>query len=138
MVEGIAYRYAQQFEDSQEKFTEAERLASSYQPSMMVEILNNRGALEVEELNYPAAQDTFHRGLLLARKEKDQVQEANALRNLGLVATKQGHYDEALDWNQSPLRLSRSLQIKDTVGFILGNMAWNFFHLRTFQTPIPL
>jgi len=138
MVEGVAYRYAQQFEDSGKKFIEAERLASSYQPRMMGEILNNRGALEVEELNYAAAQDTFHRGLLFARKEKDQVQEANALGNLGLVATKQGHYDEALDWNQSALRLSRSLQMKDTVGVILGNMGWNFFDLGDFENAMPL
>src|SRR5258708_4943816 len=105
---------------------------------MMVEILNNRGALEVEELNYPAAQDTFHRGLLLARKQKDQVQEANALGNLGLVATRQGHYDEAVDWNQLALKLSRSLEMKDTVGAILGNMGWSFFDLGDFENAMPL
>jgi CHAT domain-containing protein len=138
MVEGIAYRYAQQFEDSEKKFTEAERLASSYQPRMMVEILNNRGALEVEEGKYVAAQESFRRGLLLARKENDQVQEANALGNLGLVATKQGHYDEALDWNQSALKLSRSLEMKDTVGVILGNMGWNSFDLGDFENAMPL
>ena len=138
MVEGIAYRYAQQFEDSERKFLEAERLASSYKPRMMVEILNNRGALEVEEGKYVAAQDSFHRGLLLARKEKDQVQEANALGNLGLVATKQEHYDQALDWNQSALKLSRSLEMKDTVGVILGNMGWNYFDLGDFENAMPL
>ena len=138
MVEGVAYRYAQQFEDSEKKFIEAERLASSYQPRIMGEILNNRGALEVEEVRYPAAQETFHRGLLLARREKDQVQEANALGNLGLVATKQGHFDEAVDWNQSALKLSRSLGMKDTVGVILGNMGWNYFDLGDFENAMSL
>ena len=138
MVEGVAYRYAQQFEDSEKKFIEAERLASSYQPQIVGEILNNRGALEVEEGKYVAAQETFHRALLLARRQRDQVQEANALTNLGYTSTKQEHFDEALDWNQSALRLSRSLEMKDTVGVILGNMGWNYFDLGDFENAMPL
>jgi CHAT domain-containing protein/Tfp pilus assembly protein PilF len=138
MVEGVAYRYAQEFEDSEKKFIEAERLASFYQPRMILEVLNNRGALEVEEVKYMAAQETFQRVLLLARKQKDQVQEANALTNLGYAATKQEHFDEAIDWNQSALKLSRALGMKDTVGVILGNMGWNFFDLGDFENAMPL
>ena len=68
MVEGVAYRYAQDYEDSEQEFVEAERLAVSYQPQLMSEILNGRGALEVEEGKYAAAQETFHRGLVFARE----------------------------------------------------------------------
>src|SRR5258708_31951958 len=50
MVEGIAYRHAQQFGDSTEKLHEADQPASSYQPPMMEQTLNNRGRLETEEL----------------------------------------------------------------------------------------
>ncbi len=138
MVEGVAYRYAQQYEDSEEKFIEAERLASSYQPQIMDEILNNRGALEVEEVKYVAAQETFHRALLLARERKDRVQEANALGNLGFVATKREHFDESIDWNRSALELSRSLGVKDTVAAIVGNMGWNYFALGDFENAMPL
>ena len=138
MVEGVAYRYAQQYEDSEKEFIEAERLASSYQPQIMGEILNNRGALEVEEVKYVAAQETFHRALLLARERKDRVQEANALGNLGFVATKQEHFDESIDWNRSALELSRALGVKDTVAAIVGNMGWNYFALGDFENAMPL
>lgn len=138
MVEGVAYRYAQDFENSKQKFVEAEKLASSYQPQLMSEILNNRGALEAEQRKYADAQETFHRGLLFARMQKNQVQEANALGNLGFVATRREHFDEALGWNRSALELARSLNMKDTVGVILGNMAWNEFDLGDFENALPL
>jgi CHAT domain-containing protein len=136
MVEAIARRYAQQFEESKQKFIQAEQLATSFQPQILGEILNNRGALEVDQRKYLQAQDTFLRALALARQQKDQVQEASALGNLGRVATSLEHFDEAIDRNQAALLLSRSLDLKSLQTAILGNMAWSYIRLGDFESAL--
>jgi CHAT domain-containing protein len=136
MVEAIAHRYGQQFAESEKKFIQAEQQSASFQPQLLGEILNNRGALEVDERKYLMAQDTFHRALSLARQQKDQVQEASALGNLGRVATSLEHFDEAIDRNQSALQLSRSLNLKSLETAILGNMAWSHLRLGDFENAL--
>ncbi len=136
MVEAIAHRYGQQFEESEKKFAQAEQLSASFQPQLLGEILNNRGALEVDERKYLMAQETFQRALSLARQQKDPVQEASALGNLGRVATSLEHFDEAIDRNQSALQLSRSLDLKSLETAILGNMAWSYLRLGDFENAL--
>jgi CHAT domain-containing protein len=138
MVEGIAYRYAQQFDKSADKFGMAESLAASFHPKFLSAVLNSRGALEIDENNYEKANTILLRALSLSRADKDSIQEADALGNLGLVATKQGHFDEAIDWNQAALNLSRSLGLNANVAIILGNMGWSYFQLGDFQNAMPL
>ena len=98
MVEAIAYRYAQQFEKSEENFKIAEDLAASYQPKFLSEVLNNYGALEIDKNDYEIAKTLLLKALSLSRSNKNLVQEARSLGNLGFLATKQEHFDEAIDW----------------------------------------
>jgi CHAT domain-containing protein len=138
MVEGIAFRLAQQLKDSEERFTIAQEIAESLHSRLLTEVLNNLGGLEIDEGKYPSAESTFLRALSLARQQNNQVQEATALGNLGRVATKEEHIDQAIDWNQAALKLSRSLGYKDTAASILGNMGWNYLELGDFQNAMPL
>lgn len=138
MVEGIAFRYAQELDESEKRFANAASLAGAFQPKLLSEVLNNQGALNIDRGDYSSAEAILRQALSLSRQYPNQVQEADALGNLGLVATKQGHFDEAIDWNQAALNLSRSLGLKANIGIIFGNMGWSYFQLGDSQNALTL
>lgn len=138
MVEGIAYRWAQQFGESEEKFANSRGLAESLKSNLLSEVLNNEGGLEIDEKRYASAEATYRRALLLSRQMNLPPQTATALMDLAVVATRQERFDEALDWNQEALKLSQSLGMKATVTTIVGNMAWSYAALGDFENALPL
>jgi CHAT domain-containing protein len=138
IVEGIAYRIAQQFDKSEARFTMAREAAEAREPALLSEVLNNQGALEVDEKKYDSAEATYRRALTLSRQYNLPQQTATALMNAARVATKQERFDEALDWNQEALKLSRSLGMKVTVATIVGNLAWSYSELGDFENALAL
>jgi CHAT domain-containing protein len=133
LVEGIAYRLAQQSGEAEQKFRSARELAESIRSDFLSEVLINEAGLQLDENKYATAEGTYRRALALSRTMKFSYQTAAALGDMGVVATKQEHFDEALDWNQQALELSQSLGIKDAVTTIKGNMAWSYFELGDFE-----
>jgi len=136
MVEGMAYRVAQDFGKAEERLNSAEELATRSQPTMLCEVLNYRGALDFHEKNYFQASAVYQRALDLSRQYNRREQEASALVGLALVATGQEHFDEAIDRNQVALRLSRSLDTQGLVSTALGNLGWSYFELGDFENAL--
>jgi CHAT domain-containing protein len=133
LFEGIAYRTLQDFTKAEQKIGEAEQLATSFQPQMLSQVMNARGALEVDQGKFSSAQITFLRALTLARDLKEPLQEASALGNLARLAISQEHFDEAIDLNQSALKLAQSLDLQSLVTTVLGNMGWAYSELGDFN-----
>ena len=133
LFEGIAYRTLQDFDSSQKKLDEAEHIAESAYPLLLSQILNARGALEVDLNQLAKAEATFRKALLLARQDKIPRQEASAVGNLARLATSQEHFDEAIDLSQSALELSKTLGMQGTTSAILGNTAWSYFQLGSYD-----
>jgi CHAT domain-containing protein len=138
MVQAIAYRLASQFNQSEEKFVSAKKLAESLHSRLQSEVLNNQGALEFDQQKFPAAAATYRQALTLARAVNSPAQEASALLGLGVVATAQERYGEALDWNQAALTLARSQGMKSTADTVTGNMGWNYADLGDFSNALQL
>jgi CHAT domain-containing protein len=133
MFEGIADRYAQQFEESEKQLAVAQHLASSFQPQLLCDVLNARGALEAAENKYSSAELSFRKALDIVRKQNRPTLEANILGNLAWLAISEGHFDEAVDLNQAALLRVRSLGMKSLEATILGNMGWSNFQLGDFE-----
>jgi len=133
MVEGISHRYAQQFERAQTKLSEAEHLARLAQPQMLPEVLNNRGALEVDTFQYQAAQQYFDQALFLARQGNDQIQEAGAFGNSARLLISERQFDQAAELSRQALQLSRARGLQTMVATNLGNEAWANFQLGDFD-----
>jgi CHAT domain-containing protein len=129
MVEGIALRGEGRFAEAHQHLTKSRQLAESMHSRLLCEVLISEGALQNDEQEYEVAEQTFRQALLRAREVGNQVQETNALTSLGFSATKQNHFDEALDWNQAALTLAQSNQMKGTEAVVVGNMAWNHAEL---------
>ena len=136
MLEGMAYRVAQNFKKSEEKLATAEKLANRYQPQLLCEVLNFRGALEVDETKYPEAEATHNRALKLAREHGRPDQEASAQVSLAWVATKRERFDEAVERGQAALQLARSLGMQGLESATLGNLGWNYYELGDFDNAL--
>src|SRR6476661_7151214 len=133
LMEGIAHRYGQEFEESARDLEDALALARSAQPRLVCEAVKAIGELQVNEKKYSQADASFREALQLARKENRQDQVAEVLVNLGWLATSEEHLGEAIDRNQSALDLSRSLDMQGLVATILGNTAWSYYELGDFE-----
>ena len=136
MLEGTAYRYAQEFQESEKKLSEAEDLAASSQPRMLCNVLNAKGALEVNEQKYLDAEETYHRALKLAAEHGKPDQEASARVSLAWVAIKREHFDEAIDRGRSALQLAQSLDMQSYVATVLGNLGYAYFELGDFENAL--
>jgi len=136
MLEGMAYRVAQNFKKSEEKLATAEELANRYQPQLLCEVLNFRGALEVDETKYPEAEATHNRALRLARRHGRPDQEASAQVSLAWVATKRDRFDEAVERGQAALQLARSMGMQGLASATLGNLGWNYYQLGDFDNAL--
>lgn len=132
LIEGMAYRMAQVYDKAEDRFNVAEELANRFQPAMLCEVLNYRGALEFKEKEYGKAAATYQSALDWSRRYSRRDQEANALVGLALVAAGIEHFDEAVDRNQDVLQLSRSLDTQGLVSTVLGNLGWSYFELGDF------
>jgi CHAT domain-containing protein/Flp pilus assembly protein TadD len=133
MMEGIAHRQAQQFPESQKNFSEAEQLARTSHPLLLGDVLNARGALEVDEKKFPEGQLTFEEALRLVRQKRDRDGEASVLNNLARVAMSRERFDEAIDRAHAALDLSSSLGLKPLTATVLGNLGWSYFELGDFE-----
>ena len=136
VIEGFAYRTAQDFEESKRKLTEAEKLAVSSQPMLVSEVLNGRGALEFDEKNYSTAETTFLNALTVARQQKTPRQEVAALVNLARLAIRLEHFSEGADRSQVALQLSRSLGFQSYEATTLGNLGWSYLELGDFDNAL--
>jgi len=136
MMEGIAHRQAQQFAESERTLGEAEQLARASHPQLLADVLNARGALEVDEKKFHAGEVSFEEALTVARREGDRDGEASALNNLARVAISQAHFDEAVDRANVALQLSRSLGLQPLTATILGNLGWSYSELGDFYNSL--
>ena len=136
MVEGMAYRVGQNFKQSAERIALAESLAERFQPQLLCEVLNARGALEMNNENYADAQATHGRALALARQYGRRDEEASALVSLAWVAGREEHFDEAVEEGQNAVQFSRALGREGLVATALGNLASNYFELGDFDNAL--
>jgi CHAT domain-containing protein len=138
LVEGIAYRWAQQFDKSDEQFNLAASTAEKYQSRLLAEVLNSKGGLELDENEYAKAELTFNGALERSRQFNNHFQEASALANLGVLATRQEHFGQAIDWDQAGLKVAQAFQMRDTAAVIVGNLGWSYFSLGDFENALLL
>ena len=136
LFEGIAYRYAQEYDKSEEKLKQAETLAMSSQPRLLCQVFNAKGALQVVKGKFVEAEETYAQALKLAREHARRDQETAAQVALAWVSIKRERYGEAVDRGQAALQLSRALAMQGYVATILGNMGWANFELGDFESAL--
>lgn len=137
IYEGAAYRWAQQYEASEQSFERAELLAQRNHPKLLAEVLNSRAQVQSDEKRYGEAVGTLQRALEFARKYKSQEQELKALASLGVANLLRERFDEALEWNRVALELATKSGREDMAKLITGNIGASYFALGDFKNARP-
>lgn len=129
LTQGMANCFLLNFAESEKLLADAKTLASSNAPGLLGEVYLREGTLAFSRGDTTNASAAYAETLRLARAQKDGFLETAALGSLGLVATAQEHYDEAIDRNQEALQLSRSVGAQNSEARILGNLGWGYLEL---------
>jgi CHAT domain-containing protein len=133
MVQGIAHDYLQQFDRAEKAVSEAESLGADINSSLLGDVAQTRGIVEIDQKNYPEATAAFLTAAAIAHKKNLPQAELNALANLGNVAMWQEHYDEALDRFKMALEKSRQVGAAAIEAKTLGNLGWNYSAVGDFE-----
>jgi CHAT domain-containing protein len=138
MVQGVASAWAQQPADAKRFIAEASRLARAQHPELLGELGLALGLVDFLAGDLKGAGAGYQEALQVAQKQNDVYVQTSALGGLAVVATKEGRYDESIDWSESALRLAQSLDVQSSLSQILGNMAWGYTKLGDFDMALPL
>lgn len=138
LTQASASGYLFQFADADRFLSQANDSATRYHPELLGEVALRRGTLEFLEGNTQGAQEAYRAALAIARKQRDPFLETASLGSLGLIATREEHYDESIDLNRAALNLSRSIGARGSEPIILGNTAWGLFELGDYDGSLNL
>ena len=133
MVQGLDYDYLQQFGVAARAISEAENVATAIHSSLVGDVAQARGIVEIDQKHYVEAAAAFRTAAAIARERNLPRTELNALANLGNVAMWQEHYDEAVDRFRTALEKSRSLGAVVVEAKTLGNLGWNYSAVGDFE-----
>jgi tetratricopeptide (TPR) repeat protein len=133
MVQGLDYKYLQQFAQAEQAISDAEKLAADIHSQFLGDVAQARGMLESDLREYPKAAAAFQHVLTLARQQRQPFREALALGNLGDVAMQEEHYDEAIEWFRLAMQKSQSSGSLSSLSTTFGNMGWNYSVVGDFE-----
>jgi len=111
------------------EMAELDRLCSGNTSSACGKAFQGRGLIALGQNRYSDARLEFERSLVLARSNHDRFLESTTLLNLGAVALKQEHFDEAIDYSSSTLQIANELEASDVALVASGNEGWAYYKL---------
>jgi CHAT domain-containing protein len=138
LIQGAACAMTQRLTEADRFLIEAEARAQAGHPELLGEIALRRGTVWFLAGYSKEAGASYRSALTIARQGRDQFLQASALEGLGLVATKEEHYDEAIDFNRAALQMARSTGALHSAAQTLGNMAWCYRKLGDFENALEL
>jgi CHAT domain-containing protein/tetratricopeptide (TPR) repeat protein len=133
IVQGTANNFLQRFEVAAQCLSDARELATSSHPELLGEVFLASGSLSLMRSDLGAAEASYRAALQFAREKNQSFLEAAALGDLGLIAMRKQHFDEAIDLDASALKVSESLGAQSFASSIRGNLGWNYFQMGDYE-----
>lgn len=127
----------QHFDSAEHSLSDAHRLTDKYPDLLSYEALA-KGTLLLLRGDYDGSGKAFRQSLNAARDLKQTFVEANALGNLGVLATRRAHYDEAIDDYDECLAVARKLKNEPLQAKTQGNLGWNYLKMGDFDRALSL
>ena len=138
IILGLAQCSLQEFDEAEQHFGEAERLAGLHQPELMGEVLLGRGNLLFARGDLRSAENAYLQALRFARDNKQSFLTLKSLGSLGWVTMEEERYDESIDWDTDALSLGRSLNARIAIEKVLGNEGWNYYKMGDLDNALSL
>ncbi|MGA8224868.1 MAG: CHAT domain-containing protein [Candidatus Acidiferrales bacterium] len=133
IVQGAANNFLQRFDVAKQCFADSRQLATSYHPELLGEVALASGTLSLMQGDFAAGESSYQTALQIARDNKQPFLEAAALGDLGLIAMRKQHYDEAIDLDTEALKVSESLGAQSFASSIRGNLGWCYFQMGDYE-----
>ena len=137
-LQGSAYAQLGRFQDSDQSLKNAETLSEALRSPLAGEIARARGVVEVRRGDLEKAGRYLHQSLQLAREQQDDHLQMTDFLNLGIVAGREEHFDESIDWSNSAKQEAQSLGDQRLAETALGNLAWAYYKLGDFDRALAL
>ena len=137
-LECTAHTNLHHFQQAEASLKNAEALCATSAYPACVDIKLARGALEMERGSFSQAEIAFQEAVVVARSEKDQFAEANALLSLGWSALQQEHYDETMEWSDAAYRSAAAIDARHVAQTALGNEGWAYYKLGEYEKALSL
>lgn len=105
-LRGVANAYIHNFPEAERLLSQATQLCTHQAGSSCGELLQARGLLASQEGKSAFAEDLYQQALTFARGHQDVFLESSALLNLAAESLSLGHFDEAIDYSETSLRIA--------------------------------
>ncbi len=137
-LQGLASALLGQFPEAEEKLQSAENRLRPPVTSLDGEVSRARGVVKLKQNDLNDAETYFRRSLKIAESQRDEFLRLTALLNLGAVALRKEHYDQAIDWSNSAHDVAHSLGAKPDEEKTLGNLGWAYYKMGDFDKSLNL
>ena len=111
----------------------AHRLAVATHSPLQSEVICTEGLLEYRDGRNSKAESLFRESLELARGQKDLIIESTDLLDLGAVALRIEHLDEALDRFNESSEIASIIHANLFLEEALGNAGWAYYSLGDYE-----
>jgi CHAT domain-containing protein len=128
-IESVALVHQPNLALANQDLSQAENICRSAPIAPCGEVLRARGVLSIAQGELSEARESFIEGLHFAEVHRDPWLEAGILLNLGGLALREEHFDEALDWSRSAYRIASDLGAEDVAQVASGNLGWAYLRL---------
>ncbi len=138
LIQGVVSANARQWPDAYRFLAQAQALARASHPDLLGEVALREASVDFLAGDTTRAKTAYREALRIARESKDPFVKASALSGLGLIATKEEHYDESIDWYQASVQVAQSVGAEKSLSRTLGNTAWCYRKLGDFESALAL
>jgi CHAT domain-containing protein/Tfp pilus assembly protein PilF len=128
-LEGAAYGALHRSSQAEQKLKEAQGVCDRNGYPACADVVSEWGVLAMRAGHPGEAQVHFEKALGMARADGNKFLVAHNLLTLSWSADEQTHFDEALDWASSALKIATEAGFADTAETAWGNMGWAYYKL---------
>jgi CHAT domain-containing protein len=130
---GLANARLGQAQLADRELQEAQRLSETSNSSLNGEVLRTEAVVQIYRDHLTEGEDLSKKSLKVAREQRDTFLEASDLSNLGFLALRLEHDDEAVALLNEAADLARSIQARAIIQISLENMGRAYFLLGDFE-----
>jgi len=138
ILQGNLYVFLGRFPEAAEKLRLAEALCEATHSSLAGEIAQARGVLELARSDLENAARLFRKSIELAQQQQDSYLETTNLLNLGVLAMRQQHFDQSIEWSGTAQRMSELHGYLQIAQVATGNLAWDYYKMGDFDRSLIL
>jgi CHAT domain-containing protein/Flp pilus assembly protein TadD len=118
-------------DQAEDNLVEAERECPN--PSLCAEVSSARGSIDMEKGDFDDAERHFQASFAGARVSNNQFLQTQSMLNLGFVALREEHYEDALARFGGASTIARLVGSKLALEKATGNIGWAYYQLGDFE-----